>query len=341
MRGCHRLSFAQGEAMNVSGRDIDQTLEYRSAAVTVRLLPTGLLLIFLGLLILVLADPAPFWTKIAVALCEAFGIVVVGLALWRRLQHGKPLFTLSPDGIGYRIPWIKTFNIPWREIRSIDTIDVEARYWSFWDFYYGFQIIPNRKVVTYPDVTVVEVSKQFYDQRIHVPLWLPGPAWRPNFILKDDLIQVALHHDLVSVEPRRLREAVEARWMAFRDQPGKASVPGVAVGGGNAAASKPLMAGAEAAAVAMGENPKAVSRWRVVASAVLLIGIAVMLANLAGLWDLPGQNEVRDVRTKARTEQKAWADSIKRNREESKRLEAEQKELRRQLDEDLRRPFGR
>ena len=47
---------------------------------------------------------------------------------------------------------------------------------------------------------------------------------------------------------------------------------------------------AETVVVAMGENPKAVSRWQVVASTVLLIGIAAMLANLAGLWDLPGQS---------------------------------------------------
>jgi hypothetical protein len=331
--------------MDASGQDIDRTLEYRSTAVMVRLLPSGLLLIFLGLLILVLADPPPFWTVIAVGLCVAFGICLVCAALWRRIHQGKPLFRLSPDGIDYRIPLLKAFHIPWREIRGIDTIDVEARYWSFWDFHYGFQIIPNRKVVTYPNVTVVLVSKQFYNRRISTPpLLLPGPAWRPNFIPKDELVQVALHHDLVSVEPRPFREAIEARWVAFRDRPGRTSVPSVAVGQGNAtAAPKPAVArtASGTAVVAMGENPEVVSRWRVVASSVLLIGIAILLANLAGLWDLPGQDKVREVRTKARTEQKAWADTIKRNREESKKLEAEQKEQRRQLDEDMRRMFAR
>lgn len=309
--------------MNVNGPDIHRTLEYRSAAVMVRLLPAGLLVIFLGLLILVLADPAPFWTMVAAALLVAFGIFVVGLALWRRIHHGKPLFTLSPDGIDYRIPLLKSLHIPWGEIRGIDTIDVEARYWSFWDFYYGFQAIPNRKVTNYPNVTVVLVSRQFYDLRVSVsPLLLPGPGWRANFIPKGDLVQVALHHDLVSVEPRPLREAVEARWTAFRDRSGTTSAPGTAI-------------------VAMGENPKALSRRQVAASAALLIGIAILLANIAGLWDLPGQDKVREVRTKAQTEQKAWADSIRRNREDSRKLEAEQKELRRQLDEDMRRMFGR
>ena len=50
---------------------------------------------------------------------------------------------------------------------------------------------------------------------------------------------------------------------------------------------------------------------------------------------------MREVRTKARAEQKDWADSIRRNREESRKLEAEQKEMRRQLDEDMRRMFSR
>ena len=126
--------------MNASSQDIDKTLEYRTATAISRLLPTGLLLIFLGLLIFVLADPAPTGTIIGVVLCLVVGIALVGLALWRRVNHGKPLFTLSPDGIHYRIPWVKTFNIPWTEIRGVDSIDVEAGYWSFWDMRYGFSI---------------------------------------------------------------------------------------------------------------------------------------------------------------------------------------------------------
>ena len=75
----------------------------------------------------------------------------------------------------------------------------------------------------------------------------------------------------------------------------------------------------------------AMSPWEVTKVIVPLIGIAVVLANLIGLWDLPGQDKAREVRTKARAEQKDWADSIRRNGEE----------LRRQLDEDMRRTFSR
>ena len=91
----------------------------------------------------------------------------------------------------------------------------------------------------------------------------------------------------------------------------------------------------------MGDNPKAMSPWEATKIIVPLIGIAIVLTNLIGLWDLPGQDKVREVRTKAREERKDWADSIRRSREESRKIEAEQKELRRELDEDMRRMFSR
>jgi len=43
--------------MDISGTDVQQALEYRRTAAIVRLLPTGLLMIFLGLFVFVLADP--------------------------------------------------------------------------------------------------------------------------------------------------------------------------------------------------------------------------------------------------------------------------------------------
>jgi hypothetical protein len=45
--------------------------------------------------------------------------------------------------------------------------------------------------------------------------------------------------------------------------------------------------------VAMGDNPRAMSRWEAVKIIVPLIGIAFMLANLVGLWQLPGQGKGR------------------------------------------------
>jgi len=197
------------------------------------------------------------------------------------------------------------------------------------------------------DVTVILLPQPFYDQRIFVDSFLlRGPGWNANFIRKGALVQMALHHELVSVEPRALREAIEARWLAFRDRPAVApartSVPSTAAAShSNASKGAAARPAPTSGVVAMGDDSKAMSPWEATKVIVPLIGIAVVLANLIGLWDLPGQDKVREVRAKAREERKYWADSIRRNREESRKLEAEQKELRRQLDEDMRRMFSR
>jgi hypothetical protein len=222
-----------------------------------------------------------------IVLSLAVGVALVGLTLWRRWNSGKPLFTLSPAGIHYRVPMVKEVLIPWQEIQGVDTIDIEAGYWSMRS---ALSPIPSYNTWVVRDVTVILLPKPFYDRRIFVDSFLlRGPGWNANFIVRG-----ALSH-----------------------------------------------AAPTSGTVAMGDDPKAMSPWEATKIIVPLTGIAVVLANLIGLWDLPGQDKVREVRAKARAEQKDWADSIRRNREESRKLEAEQKELRRQLDEDMRRMFSR
>ena len=147
--------------MNADVLDIHQTLEYRLATAIVRLLPIGLLLIFLSLVIFALVDPArePVWTFIGIGVCMTMGIGVIGLALWTRSSPGKPLFTLSPVGIHFRIAWVKEFLIPWHEIKGVDTIDVETGYWSMlWSTH-----TLRYNDMTFHGVTAVLVPKQFYE----------------------------------------------------------------------------------------------------------------------------------------------------------------------------------
>jgi hypothetical protein len=218
--------------MNLSGPDVHQTLEYRATTAIVRLLSAGLLAIFLGLLIFVLVDAKhePVTTYLGIPLVLLTGSALIGVALWARARPGKPIYTLSPAGIHYRIPWVKEFLIPWREIQGVDAISIMTEQWLptylFLENYSG----PYRWTSIFRDVTVVLVSKQFYDSQIFVrSYFLRGPGWKANFIPKGALVQSALHHTLVSVEPQALREAVEARWHAFRDQaaagPTRTSVP--------------------------------------------------------------------------------------------------------------------
>lgn len=325
--------------MNVSGQDVHQALEYRCDTTVVRLLPTGLLLIFLGLVIFVLVDlDREPWTIIGIVLCWVMGVALVGFTLWRRSHPGKPIFTLAPEGIHYRIPLVKKFLIPWHEIQGVDTIDIEAGYWSIlWStetFRYTTFVLR--------DVTVVLLPKPFYDKWIHVDFFfLRGPAWKANFIPRGALVQMALHHEFVSVAPKPLREAVEARWLAFRERPAAAlartSVPSVGPG----ASASDSNASKTSAVIAMGENPKAMSRWEAAKVIVLLIGIAIVSANLAGLWHLPGQAQVDEARAKARAERHYWEESARKRKEESKRLEAEDKKRQQEFEEHMRRTFGR
>jgi hypothetical protein len=323
--------------MNVSGQDIHQTLEYRPTTMIVRLLPTGLLLIFLGLFLYAIVDldrePSTFG---GIVLSLIIGIALTGFTLWRRWNHAKPVFTLSPAGIRYRIPFIKQVLIPWHEIQGVDTIDIEAGYWS---------ILWSTKSVRYNtfilrDVTVILLPQRFYQQHIHTNSFLlRGPAWKANFIPKGDLMQMALHHEYVSVEPRALREAVETRWHAFREKP--APMPRTSVPDTMNPAAAVTHPAPTPDVIAMGEDPKSISRWEATKIIALLIGIALVSTNLAGLWRAFEPTPQDEARAQARAQQKVWRESIKKSREDSKRLEAEHQERRRQLDEDMRRAFGR
>jgi hypothetical protein len=279
--------------MDLSGPDVHQTLEYRTTSVVVRRLPTGLLMIFLGLFIFVLADPGrePVATYLGIPLVLAAGSALIGVALWARANPGKPLFVLSPAGIYYRIPWVKEFLIPWREIQGVDAIDIvmppswpAILFSSNYPSMYGSTLI-------FPDVTVVLVSKQFYDSQIFVrSYFLRGPGWKATFIPKGTLVQTALHHTLVSVKPQALRQAVEARWHAFRDQtaagPPRTSVP--AAGRSSAQTKVTPYVAPKLNVVAMGDDPRTISRWEATKIIVLLIGIAALLFNIVGFWRLPG-----------------------------------------------------
>jgi len=241
---------------------------------------------------------------------------------------------LSPAGIRYRIAGAKEFLIPWREIQGVDTVDVQAGYWSM---LWSTRTLRYNTII-FRGVTVVLVPKQFYDSRIHVgSFFLRGPGWKANFIPKGAQVQVALHHELVSVEPRALREAVEARWLAFRDQPAPptTTVPRVTVTG--RIADNAVQATPKSDVVVMGESPKSMPKWEAVKIAVLLIGIAAAASNLAGFWELPTSSEEREARAKAREMQQYWKVRSKQMEEESKKLEEEREKTRKEIEETWRR----
>lgn len=303
--------------MNGDDTKLHQTLEFRTAALIVRLLPVGLLLIFVGLTLFVLddADRHPH-NQFVVILSLAFGAALTVFALWRRRDAGRPLFSLTPAGVQYRIPGVKEFLIPWSEVKGVDTINIQTDLpWYIW----LFTPLHSYNSIYCRDVTILLVSKKFYDETIFVgSFFMRGPGWTYNFIPKGDDVQVALHHELVSVEAKTLREAVEARWRAFRDDPSVASTR----------------------VVALGNDEPAPSRWRTAQIVLLLIGIAVALANIAGLWRLPGQSEARFARMKAHEESDHWKEVLKQSEKDSREREAQAKKRQKEFDEIMKQTFG-
>jgi hypothetical protein len=326
--------------MNVGGSDVHQTLEYRTPTAFARMLPVGLLTCFAGLLAFALLDDrrASLLNIVGAGAGVVTGIGLTVYALWRRSHPGRPLFVLSPAGVYYRIPRVKAFLVPWREIRGIDTIEIRAghssiRYPGIWVY----------RTLVYRDVTAIVVSKQFYDAHIFVDSpFRRGPGWKNTFFPKGSLVQMALHHELVSVAPQALRQAIEARWHAFRGEttpaslatPGEtparsATVPRVrSVSTRALAQSDAAASGAQPVAIAVGDDSKAISRWEAALIIVSLVGMVVVLANLLGLWETPGQSKARE--TRQRYEQ-IQADS--------KRLKEEQQDRDRKLQELFRRNF--
>lgn len=324
---------AGGRAVDDEGRDLNRTLEYRITTSVARLLPTGLLLIFIGLALLVLADasdkPASGGHYLFIALAMALGVGVIAVALRARYKPGKPIFTLSPAGIGHR--WVRQVLIPWHEVHAVERADIVTRLFNPVSLISGSQALLYRTSL-YPDVTVIVVSRQFYERRLHVnSFWLRGPGWKGNFIPYGDAVQVALHHELVSADRQQLRHAVTSRWLAFRD--------GVAGRGMKTVPDSPPRPPADV--VAMGDDSRTLSHFQQLQIAVLLAGIATAGANLAGLWQLDGQGAARLARAKLVEERRVRETARQRAQEEARQRAAEDQRRQEENEQVLRRAFGR
>jgi hypothetical protein len=313
--------------------DVHVTLEYRIDAELADWLPIGVLTIFCGLFLFAMEQPdlPPLGTTIGAAAAIVVGIGIAALALWRRFNRGKPVYVLSPIGVHYRGSGMKEIVIPWREIKGVDTIDITWRHWM--------TRYPHD--MTSRGVTVVLVSKPFYDAHIHRGLFWRGPYWyETKFIPKGNLIQCALHSEIVSVKPRELRGAVEARWRAFRDQAPapvrrRSSVPSVIAAwrrkprddATRVDATRPVPA---PRIVAAGDKPRPISIWQWVKIALPLIGIVVAGSNLLGLWATEAQ-------TAAYAKKKEWQEWRARNAAERKEMDERLRKQREELDKALRR----
>lgn len=136
------------------------------------------------------------WGSVAICFPWAF------YEIYWLMKPNSALIELLPEGIIFRTT-TEHFIVPWTEIKAVDTIDVHTTF--------------RGKSVVFPGVTVVAVSKNFYDRVIHVDSYIMrGPGWDGNFIPKgENLMQLALHHELIPASAETIKREVEARWKAF------------------------------------------------------------------------------------------------------------------------------
>ncbi|MGE0289210.1 MAG: hypothetical protein AB7I42_23630 [Bradyrhizobium sp.] len=180
--------------------DVQTTVSYDSGKLGRRFLELGAVALVAGG-ILIYLQPNEFgeWAMVVVALVVGAASTLYGFLRWKSPQ---PMLALSPAGLRLHIDFVKTVLIPWPAIHGVDTIDISGRVAG--------------KAAFLPDVTVVLVTRAFYDRHIHVNSWLlRGPGWDTSFIPKGDMVQVALQHEALPATAAELRAAVEARWHAF------------------------------------------------------------------------------------------------------------------------------
>jgi hypothetical protein len=130
----------------------------------------------------------------------AAGLIWSCFEVWRLLNPSKPMVVLSAMGLDYRMPGGATVFIPWGEVHDVSAIEIDTG------------------KVRFDDVTAIKVSRRFYEREIEDQLGLFGGGNKYLFVPKGHFMQIALHHDVLGVPPRTLREAVSARWYAFNNR---------------------------------------------------------------------------------------------------------------------------
>lgn len=144
----------------------------------------------------------PSYDRLMTIFAFALGGGLTLYALFRMAIPGKPLVVMSETGLWLRIPGVKAVTIPWSEVHGVESVDITGTF--------------RGREETYEGVTVVLVSRAFYEQNIHVGSWLMrGPSWHFNFVPQGEMVQVALHHDALPATAQQLRTAAETRWLAF------------------------------------------------------------------------------------------------------------------------------
>jgi hypothetical protein len=144
-----------------------------------------------------LVNPPPFafgWMLIYL------GIGCIAFAIFRHFRPARPVLSLTPAGVSFHR--FRDLLVPWQDIQRVGPVELGG--------------IP----ATNPNVIVVAVSNQFYEQHIAAKRsFFEPPGTEYMFRPIGEMMQVALTSADVRVNPEDYRQPAEAQWKAFRDRP--------------------------------------------------------------------------------------------------------------------------
>jgi hypothetical protein len=144
-----------------------------------------------------LVNPPPFafgWMLIYL------GIGWIAFAIFRHFRPARPVLSLTPAGVSFHR--FRDLLVPWQDIQRVGPVELGG--------------IP----ATNPNVIVVAVSNQFYEQHIAAKRsFFEPPGTEYMFRPIGEMMQVALTSADVRVNPEDYRQPAEAQWKAFRDRP--------------------------------------------------------------------------------------------------------------------------
>jgi hypothetical protein len=313
--------------VTAAATDVYRTVEYRTDRWFVGWLPYALLVALLGLYILIYESGRH---QIGGLVLLGVGSVYAACMLYRQFNMSRPRLVLSPAGLEMRVA-MRDVLIPWREIEKIDTRDHQV-----WTSTRG---IPFR--TTYRDCTMLRVSQQFYRETVHVEsIFMRGPGWDHLFIPSGNSVEIALYHEQFAIEPKDMREPVEARWRRFRgrNHPAAAAEANRDADHTESSPDEPRPRGS-AVASELGEPvrfglplPLLSTPWEKIKLAVPALGFAILLSNATGLWETAVQQE-------RRLEREAAAEERRKERAARDKRQKDWDDTWKKFDDDMRRVF--
>lgn len=184
--------------------DVDKVLTFDTDRYVFKRLPILVGVVILGVVFVAVArasDTRQGEGIVLGSIVTLFGLFAIARSYYRRAHPLKPNLQLSPDGVILRIGKDKEFRIPWNEIQDLGQTDIRGRGYA------------------HRNVTVALLSGGFFDANLPMkPGLARGSLWRYHFIPGGDVVQVAFHHEFLSISAEELWAEIEARWRAFRGQ---------------------------------------------------------------------------------------------------------------------------